>query len=615
MNRPIVLLLCFLLVAANAPASVIDAPHNETNNIKCGSCHTYSLWWQYSPSEQNIVPGRDAVINMVCMQCHDSGGPAPLARTHSAAVIGSSTYHNGTWGVGCTTCHNPHFQDQLSWIGTTPSPFLITGTIDSVIPDSPQTGQTTITYSAATTNTNWPAVGATSNDRSWANKNSTGRGLIFVHDQQQTDSTFSIISAGTSQIVINGRLAASTIDSSIPGNSTTCNTFGLIYGQLIRHNIKTPFSGSRDVKFFDPNGGFVNTDAEGICQVCHTETLHYKNDGIMPGSGDSHNGRNSMNCTMCHHHDQGFKGTGHDAGSFGWSGICNKCHSGLNIVADVHKGHCADCHVDPAHNNFNRRVGNPLNGIDGSAVGADLSSTCLDCHNPAIYPTPAIHHESSTHEYAVNGECVQCHKADVGQTAEAAEISRANGKLEMPKNLACNFCHLYFPDNGYSTDANGRVKIFSFIFDPNTNPGQGLTNIKALTTHTISRNTTTPISDYSACFACHGLHRYTGSQGEAPEVIPFHGFGKPFAGAYTGYATFRNYNYNPGFNNLNALRNYAQPIYPDQPGNYETSSFMIPWDNYVPGKPAVPVIMHKQFGVDKTIDVPVEVPLVKISLP
>lgn len=615
LKKQIFSLLClYLLLTTSTPqASIIDAPHNNNNHIKCGSCHSYSLWWKYSPSTQNIVPGRDAIINTVCMQCHDIGGTAPLARTHSAAVIGSTTYHSGVWGVGCTTCHNPHLQEQLAWVGTATSPYLITGTIDSVVSNSPQTGQTIVTYSAATTNANWPPEGLTSDNRSWSNKNNTGRGLIFVQDNMQSTNTFSIISASTGQIIINGSLSASDIDSSHPGNSSTCNTFGLMYGQLIRHTMTTPFSGSKDVRFFDPKGGFVGANADGICQVCHTAANHYKNDGIMPGTGDSHNGRDGMDCTMCHHHDSGFKGMGHDASSFGWSGTCNKCHSGADIVADVHKGNCADCHVDPTNNNFARRVGNPANGIDGSAVGANINSTCLDCHNPAAYPTPTIHHESSTHDYAVNGDCVQCHKADVGQ---AVGHSRANGNLGMPKNLACNFCHLFSPYSSYSTDANGRVKIFSFIFDPNTNPGQGFTDITALTTHTISKNTSTPISDYSACFACHGAHSYIGSQGTAPKVIPFHGWGKIYLGQFhtTDDKTFYDYWYNPANDNLNALRNYAQPIYPDEPGLLETSSFMIPWDNYAAGKPEVPVIMHKQFGVDKTIDVTVEVPLVNLSL-
>ncbi|MDD5759782.1 MAG: hypothetical protein PHI06_11960, partial [Desulfobulbaceae bacterium] len=56
-------LLCsvmLLMAVTTANASVIDAPHNETHGYTCSSCHTYSLWWKYSPTAND--PGYTGIV-------------------------------------------------------------------------------------------------------------------------------------------------------------------------------------------------------------------------------------------------------------------------------------------------------------------------------------------------------------------------------------------------------------------------------------------------------------------------------------------------------------------------------------------------------------------------
>ncbi|MFW8602265.1 Ig-like domain-containing protein [Desulfobacterota bacterium M19] len=457
MNKhlPIWLELVILLVATSAQAYVIDAPHNETNGITCSSCHTYSLWWQYSPSDQRATtPDRNTIVNTVCMQCHNGSGTAPAARTHSSAVIGSPLH--GTWGIGCTDCHDPHYQGQLSWVGTPTSPFLITGTINSATYDSAM-NQTTIKYSSPTTNTNWPPSGAAASDQDWANKSASNpnRGLVFVHDTTNTSNTFLIVSATASLVVVKGQLDPASItpgavDSLGHTNPATSNTFGLIYGQLIKDKITPPFgTGSKDVRFFDPNGGFVEEDASGsgntsgICQVCHTGntasgvtvTTHFSSNGIFPASTDSHYGRQTMNCTNCHKHDKGFKGTGHDVNTFSWAGDCADCHNdgGFGIVDGVHRGICTLCHNNPGGGRGTTIVGT---GGDGDAtLGAALAdfktATCLTCHPPVTYPKPWIHHDTAP---AQNGNCTtSCHNTTTGHAA--------NHSTMVALNSNCANCH------------------------------------------------------------------------------------------------------------------------------------------------------------------------------
>ncbi|MDA8160602.1 MAG: cytochrome c3 family protein, partial [Desulfobacteraceae bacterium] len=223
-----------LCAAVASRASVIDAPHNSSNGISCTTCHSYSLWWQYSPATTTSTPDKATVVNAVCSTCHGAGGTAPQAVTHSSTTIGSTTY--GTWSQGCTDCHNPHYQSQLAWIGTTPSPYLVTGSISSVTYDS-VANQSTITYAGATSNTNWPVT-------AWNNKSlaNPSRGLIFVQDQTLASNTYSIVSATATQVVVKGQIDPNSVNPAYINpttnvqNAPTCNTFGLIYGQLISNS-------------------------------------------------------------------------------------------------------------------------------------------------------------------------------------------------------------------------------------------------------------------------------------------------------------------------------------------------------------------------------------------
>ena len=428
--------LLLWLMAVVAQAEVLDAPHNDTNGISCASCHTYSIWWRYSPAktQSNFV----SIVDTICFDCHKDAGTGPKALTHSSAVIGVTTH--GTWERACTVCHNPHHQDQLEWANSATKPYLATGTISGVsVAYNSVSKETTIAYSDATNDLNWPAVGESDEALDWANKSlsNAGRGLILVLDTEKTSNTFSIVAASATEVTVKGEINANMIDpnyidpQTLKQNSPTCSSFGLIYGDLIRATIN-----KRAVKFFDPNGGFVRNEGAtttGICQVCHIETTNYKNTGVMPSETDSHYTHTSMNCTMCHEHVKGFKFAGHDSQSFAWDGNCATCHnpSGgpISITNVVHKTKCNMCHVSSVGGGP-RRAGDPAYGVDGSAVGATNASTCVDCHALA---SSTIHHVSE-HGYATDSICDQCH-------------GNASGKLVAPHDTVvtdapeCSSCH------------------------------------------------------------------------------------------------------------------------------------------------------------------------------
>lgn len=78
----------------------------------------------------------------------------------------------------------------------------------------------------------------------------------------------------------------------------------------IRPRIKTPASGIKAVTFTNHTGhnSFADGDStlNGVCEVCHTSTKYYKNDGsgfINHSGGFNYNGKD---CTACHTHLGGF---------------------------------------------------------------------------------------------------------------------------------------------------------------------------------------------------------------------------------------------------------------------------------------------------------------------
>lgn len=390
----IALLAClfFLPLSGKSHAEVLDAPHNKAGGVFCQSCHFYSLWWQYSPS--NSAPDRANIIELLCDTCHGANGTAPQVVTHSSDALGS--LHRTDilpWSRSCLDCHDPHFQLQLrEWVNN-PSVadtelYLAQGTI-STITNNGSTIQYTLNQSK--TKAAW------SNPADWTSKTAPGRGLLLVVSTNGLENTYKITAAiensqtpGTGTLSVQG-----TIETSFVGKG-----FGLIYGQLIKKQIAvdpdrdgvfTPV----DVKFFDGKGGFIDNDAadgiNGVCQVCHSQTLHFVSDVTPDPHIDVYGTANAttLQCTLCHSHKVAF---GH--GSDGGSG-CAECHTNQRDNGDgsftysKHEEHlaleikCSACH-DPI--NIRDASGNVVLK-DGEHVAT--TTVCADCHHDGTDLTPA----------------------------------------------------------------------------------------------------------------------------------------------------------------------------------------------------------------------------------
>ncbi|MDD5760135.1 MAG: S8 family serine peptidase, partial [Desulfobulbaceae bacterium] len=277
--------------------SVLGAPHNETRGIHCNTCHTYSLWWKYSPLNVGD-PIYQAMNNTMCTNCHGTHGPGQqIKAVHSSDAMGMQHRVGlGPWTVKCIDCHAPHNQAQLDWRAENASElYLATGTITGNV--AVHGGQTTFTYTISTIAPEW------SNRASWSRKNDLppASGLILVEDTGQARNTFEVIAADATTITVKGGLDP----------AATGSPFGIIYGQAIKSHIQTPSSGSREVKFFnplDPAGGFTDQHdpVTGICQVCHANTLYWNATGTV-FDDLSHSGSGLTKCTNCHVPSLGFK--------------------------------------------------------------------------------------------------------------------------------------------------------------------------------------------------------------------------------------------------------------------------------------------------------------------
>ncbi len=107
MKKVFLILFITLLIGSFAQASIIDAPHNETNFVSCSTCHNYSLWWQSSPITDSGV--RETISNAICLNCHEETG-------HSSVGMGDAHRDElGLWSLPCVDCHSVHLQEQLNW--------------------------------------------------------------------------------------------------------------------------------------------------------------------------------------------------------------------------------------------------------------------------------------------------------------------------------------------------------------------------------------------------------------------------------------------------------------------------------------------------------------------
>ena len=312
------LTLALPLVLASMVASGLDFPHEPSNPIlpglHCLNCHELDSEEvkMLKPSVPHPeMDGDDTNPNNLCWSCHTGPQLAPYRVPHSSKQTGDQF---APWFIECRACHNPHYQPQFISYGE--ESYLASGAISSVT-----SGEMTSSLTDSSAN--------------WEPDEHAGR-VVFPNVNASDGSNARV--GDLSYRVLGNSATTLTIDGTInlefiaPGD-----TYAVIYGKLIKEQIKVPGSGTpgtwKQVKFFKNSGAnsYADSDStlDGVCQVCHTKTGHFRNDGT--GDDQMHrnadrgdpNGTAGETCTAkCHKHIGGF---GHGKG-YTKVDLCVQCH-------------------------------------------------------------------------------------------------------------------------------------------------------------------------------------------------------------------------------------------------------------------------------------------------
>lgn len=209
---------------------------------------------------------------------------------------------------------------------------------------------------------------------------------------------------------------------------------GSTYGKLLKDPVTAPDGSVWSVVLLGATGpgSFADGDEviDGVCEVCHTQTLHHRN----TGPRDDHNP--GTQCTGCHAHapgdtQWGFAPVPHpDATS-----DCGVCHlspeTGTLDLPWIHGGECGLCHAGGSFDTFL--------GPRGTWTG-----TCEDCHQPGVAQTGNAGTPTKGHR------CVACHgtQRNIG---DLPSLHRAHAR-----GTNCVVCHGGIPDTGVQIGSGDR---------------------------------------------------------------------------------------------------------------------------------------------------------------
>ena len=422
----------FLHKTQEITALLMDSPH-WGNGIDCSSCHAihYSADAQLTNTEGN---------GNLCMSCHNPVGLAadkPFADSDKAEPGVTGTSHS--WGVPadnftygaqppsnpnmssrimdgnivCSTCHNQHSQEF--------PPFLRDDNTHNALCNDCHSVRNVGSYSDDQNNKGSHPVGLVypdSDSRFYSAPQDTNLVLVdssrvectSCHDIHYTDSGGANGGQGDGNILrtANDNALCESCHTYPEHQGMDCRTChqphnpNLTNIYLVRDTVSTPNNGVRNVIFSSESGqnSFADGDEnfDGICEVCHTQTDHFRNDGSAPDQNHANmGGEAGSNCTDCHEHQYGFKHGGANSD-------CIQCHGhdegyeyapGLfsegNGTAQSHSTHtendsddlkgpftsCGTCHDTTNYPYF-------ISGTDLNADGdIDLSETdvCDACHS------------------------------------------------------------------------------------------------------------------------------------------------------------------------------------------------------------------------------------------
>ncbi|MEW6219313.1 MAG: hypothetical protein AB1634_07205 [Thermodesulfobacteriota bacterium] len=411
-----------LLTMAPAAADQLglDYPHSAPSGIGCDSCHYIvsndpPAWVTHVPQNAD-----DTAYNNMCWGCHNDVR-APYVSAHSS--LATSDTH-GTWSIECRVCHWPHHQMQARTYGS--AAYLASGVSTALDSDS-------LTMAGA----------------GWSGDQLNSH--VLVPNLANPSYSYTIIDTTADTLTVDGPMDLA--------KAAAGNTFAVYYGKLIKSTVPTPNSGSRTVRLFRKTGANSYADGDGtrdgVCEVCHTQTTHFRNDGT--GSTQNHEnlgGKAGTSCIDCHAHTNGF---GHGGGGGGGNGSGCSGQAGCHQDQKSHPTHLAgmlagvDCLTCHQEDNF-----------PAFADGETLANTtaCNHCHSPGGMVDgvndPAVGAKNNFDTGVYDGNalkagkelfCISCHDED-----PANDKQDGSGTAPAPNKAGDNASYGYYV-NGHGLDS------------------------------------------------------------------------------------------------------------------------------------------------------------------
>ncbi len=412
-----------------------DSAH-WNNGIPCLTCHVLHM----SPGAQ--LTAVDGNANL-CMSCHNPGGGmannTPFSNSDIAVPGVSGTSHawnkaaiNDKYGANfptnyqmagkvmseeivCSTCHQPH--DQFY------QPFLRTSNDqDAMCKDCHSVRD----------------IGCYADDTTYKGSHPVGK--VY----QGADSRFNATPLDPSIIIINTKVECSSchgVHYATSGNANngtgdgyllrasnddnlcaSCHTYTSHQGMgctrchqphnpnraniyMIRDTVETASSGLKPVVFYRDTGLYSFADGNGIyngiCEVCHTQTDHFRNDGSAPDQNhDNMGGQGGNNCLSCHMHNNEF----YSVHTYPLAGTgCEECH-----------GHEAGWEYSP--------------GLYSQGRGSTHSHSTHTENDADDLKGPFI-------------ACAECHDTNEFPFFKSGTDGNGDGKYNLAETDVCNTCH------------------------------------------------------------------------------------------------------------------------------------------------------------------------------
>ncbi len=407
--------------------------------LPCLSCHVL----HGAPGAQLTAVNGNANL---CISCHNSGGGmasnTPFSNADRAEPGVSGTSHawnknaiNNKYGANfptnyqmagkvmsgeivCSTCHQPH--DQFY------QPFLRTSNDQDAMCKNCHAVRDIGCYADDTINKGSHPVGKVySVADSRFNATPLDPSIILINTKVECSSCHGVhytTSGNANGGTGDGYLLRTSNDDNL---CTGCHTYTSHQGMgctrchqshnpnraniyMIRDTVETAVSGLKPVMFLSDTGIYSFADGygiyNGICEVCHTQTDHFRNDGSAPDQNhDNMGGKGGTDCLVCHMHNNEFN----SSHTFPLAGNgCEECHGhdqGWEYSPGLYSQGSGSTHSHSTHTE------NDADDLKGPFIA------CVYCHDINEFPffnSGTDGNGDNKYNLAETDVCNTCHSPD-----------------------------------------------------------------------------------------------------------------------------------------------------------------------------------------------------------